>query len=187
MIVPLFVFRKMDIIKDAFEQGLIPGIVIVIYLIINKIIDAKKRDPLKDIAKLLTIVTKDIIDKDREKSKNFVKVAMTDGASEYIRFVTTTIINNNIEENKEQISYNAKHLISSVYYNTYSKLNLYRGDYQYLSHYMKDEWKEDVYNDIMSIIYNKNIDKQKRILAFSDRINIRISDYSSYIINTAFK
>ena len=33
---------KMELIQNAFEQGLIPGIVIVIYLIINKIIDITK-------------------------------------------------------------------------------------------------------------------------------------------------
>ena len=57
----------MELIQNAFEQGLIPGIVIVIYLIINKIIDNNKRNPLDDIAKLLNIVTRDIIEKDREK------------------------------------------------------------------------------------------------------------------------
>jgi hypothetical protein len=38
LIVPIFVFIKMELIQNAFEQGLVPGIVIVIYLIINKII-----------------------------------------------------------------------------------------------------------------------------------------------------
>lgn len=61
----------MELIQNAFEQGLIPGIVIVIYLIINKIIDNNKRNPLDDIAKLLTIVTRDIIEK-IEKNLNLL-------------------------------------------------------------------------------------------------------------------
>ena len=75
LIVPILVSIKMELIQNAFEQGLIPGIVIVIYLIINKIIDNNKRNPLDDIAKLLNIVTRDIIEKDREKSKrkNFLR------------------------------------------------------------------------------------------------------------------
>ena len=64
----------MELIQNAFEQGLIPGIVIVIYLIINKIIDNNKRNPLDDIAKLLNIVTRDIIEKDREKSKAVISI-----------------------------------------------------------------------------------------------------------------
>ena len=71
----------MELIQNAFEQGLVPGIVIVIYLIINKIIDNNKKDSLDDIAKLLNIVTKDIIDKDREKSKAVVSIAMVNAAS----------------------------------------------------------------------------------------------------------
>ena len=58
----------MELIHNAFEQGLIPGIVIVIYLIINKTIANNKRYPLYDIAKLLNIITINIIEKDRQKS-----------------------------------------------------------------------------------------------------------------------
>lgn len=177
----------MELIQNAFEQGLVPGIVIVIYLIINKIIDNNKKDPLDDIAKLLNIVTKDIIDKDREKSKAVVSIAMVNAASEYAKFVASTIITNNVDSNRDQIEYNAQHLVNSVYYDTYSKLNIYRGDEDYLSHYMREEWKEDIYNDIINIIYNKHLDSNQRILAFNKRVDIRTSDYTAYIINKAFK
>lgn len=187
LIVPILVSVKMELIENAFEQGLIPGIVIVVYLIINKIIDNNKKNPLDDIAKLLNIVTKDIIDKDKEKSKAVISIALTNAASEYAKFVSSTIITNNVDANRDQIEYNARHLINSVYYDTYSKLNMYRGDEDYLSHYMKDEWKEDIYGDIINIIYNKNLDTNQRILAFNKRIDIRVGDYTAYIINKAFK
>lgn len=93
----------MELIQNAFEQGLIPGIVIVIYLIINKIIDNNKRNPLDDIAKLLNIVTRDIIEKDREKSKAVISITMVNAASECAKFVTSTIITNNIDNNRDQI------------------------------------------------------------------------------------
>lgn len=177
----------MELIQNAFEQGLVPGIVIVIYLIINKIIDNNKKDPLDDIAKLLNIVTKDIIDKDREKSKAVISIAMVNAASECVKFVASTIITNNVDSNRDQIEYNARHLVNSVYYDAYSKLNIYRGDEDYLSHYMREEWKEDIYSDIINIIYNKHLDPNQRILAFNKRVDIRVSDYTTYIINKAFK
>lgn len=177
----------MELIQNAFEQGLIPGIVIVIYLIINKIIDNNKRNPLYDIAKLLNIVTKDIIEKDREKSKSVVSIAINNAASECTKFVASTIITNNVDSNRDQIKYNARHLVNSVYCDTYSKLNMYRGDEDYLSHYMKEEWKEDIYGDIINIVYNKNLNSNQRILAFNKRIDIRVNDYTAYIINKAFK
>ena len=177
----------MELIQNAFEQGLIPGIVIVIYLIINKIIDNNKRNPLDDIAKLLNIVTRDIIEKDREKSKAVISITMVNAVSECAKFVASTIITNNVDNNRDQIEYNARHLVNSVYYDAYSKLNMYRGDEDYLSHYMKEEWKEDIYDDIINIVYNKNLNSNQRILAFNKRIDIRVNDYTAYIINKAFK
>lgn len=177
----------MELIQNAFEQGLVPGIVIAIYLIINKIIDNNKKDPLDDIAKLLNIVTKDIIDKDREKSKAVVSIAMANAASECAKFVASTIITNNVDSNRDQIVINARHLVNSIYYDAYSKLNMYRGDEDYLSHYMREEWKEDIYGDIINIIYNKHLDSNQRILAFNKRVDIRVNVYTAYIINKAFK
>ena len=142
---------------------------------------------LDDIAKLLNIVTRDIIEKDREKSKAVISITMVNAASECAKFVASTIITNNVDNNRDQIEYNARHLVNSVYYDAYSKLNMYRGDEDYLSHYMKEEWKEDIYGDIINIIYNKNIDSNQRILAFNKRIDIRVNDYTAYIINRAFK
>lgn len=177
----------MEIIGNAFAQGIVPGVVIAIVYVVEKIISNRKKDPLNDIAKLLNIVTKDIIEKDKEKSKAIVKVALSYGGSEYIKFVNTTIVNNNIDVNREQIEFNAKQLVASVFYDVYSKLNLYRGDTDYLSHYMKEEWKDEIYNDIINIIYNEKIDKDHRIIAFNSRIEIRITKYCAHIINSAFK
>lgn len=176
----------MDIISEAFAQGLIPGVVIAIVYIIEKILQAKRKDPLTDIARLLTIVTKDIIEKDRERARAAVEIIFNNEARELSKFVQTTIINNNIDANKDQIINNARFLVNSVYYNTYAKLNMYRGDEDYLGSYMQEEWKDKLTNDIVDIIYNKNIEPTKRILAYNDRIDIRVKDCSSFIINNAF-
>lgn len=47
--------------------------------------------------------------------------------------------------------------------------------------------EKDIYGDIISIVYNKNLDSNQRILAFNKRIDIRVNDYTAYIINKAFK
>ena len=176
----------MEIIGDAFTQGIVPGIVIAIVYTIEKIISSRKKDPLVDIAQLLSIVTKDIIEKDKEKSKAVVDVALSYGGSEFIKFVNTTIVNNNIDENREQIEYNARQLVSSIFRDVYNKLSIYKGNKNYLSSYMKEEWKEEVYNDIINIIYNTHLDKYRRIIAFNNRIDIRITNYAAHILNSAF-
>lgn len=176
----------MEIIGEAFTQGLIPGVVIAIVYIVEKIISSKKKDPLIDIAKLLNIVTKDIIEKDKEKSKAVVDVALSYGGSEFIKFVNSTIINNNIDSNREQIEYNARQLVDSIFRDVYGKLNLYKGTRNYLSAYMKDEWRNEIYEDIINIIYNVHVDKYRRIISFNNRIEIRITNYAAHIINNAF-
>lgn len=176
----------MEIIGEAFKQGLLPGVVIAIVYIIEKIISSRKKDPLADIAQLLSIVTKDIIEKDKEKSKAVVDVALSYGGSEFIKFVNTTIVNNNIEDNREQIEYNARQLVESIFRDVYGKLNLYKGNRNYLGAYMKEEWKNEVYDDIINIIYNAHLDKYRRIIAFNSRIDIRITSYAAHIINSAF-
>ena len=176
----------MDIIGDAFAQGVVPGIVIAIVYVVEKIISSRKKDPLVDIAKLLNIVTKDIIEKDREKSKAVVDVALSYGGSEFIKFVNTTIVNNNIDENREQIEYNARQLVNSVYHDVYTKLSLYKGNKNYLNYYMDEDWKDEIYNDIINIIYNTHVDKYRRIIAFNSRIEIRTTTYAAHIISCAF-
>lgn len=176
----------MEIIGNAFAQGIVPGIVIAIVYIVEKIISSRKKDPLVDIAKLLNIVTKDIIEKDREKSKAVVDVALSYGGSEFIKFVNTTIVNNNIDDNREQIEYNARQLVNSIFHDVYTKLNLYKGNKNYLSDYMNENWKDEVYDDIINIIYNVHVDKYRRILAFNNRIEVRITSYAAHILNSAF-
>ena len=141
---------------------------------------------LVDIAKLLNIVTKDIIEKDREKSKAVVDVALSYGGSEFIKFVNTTIVNNNIDDNREQIEYNARQLVQSVFHDVYTKLNLYKGNNHYLSYYMKEAWKDEIYDDIINIIYNAHTDKYRRIIAFNNRIDIRITRYAAHNVDSAF-
>ena len=50
----------------------------------------------------------------------------------------------------------------------------------------EEEWKDEIYNDMINIIYNNNIDKQHRLTAFNSRLDIRTTKYAAHIINSAF-
>ena len=113
-------------------------------------------------------------------------MALSYGGSEFIKFVNTTIVNNNIDDNREQIEYNARQLVQSVFHDVYTKLNLYKGNNHYLSYYMKEAWKDEIYDDIINIIYNAHTDKYRRIIAFNNRIDIRITSYAAHIVDSAF-
>lgn len=173
-------------IQTAFEQGIIPGIVVAIYLIIVKIIDSRKKDPLAEIAKLLQVVTKDIIDKDKEKARQMVLVSFNAVAKDFNSYVTSAVINNNINTKRSLIEDNIKHLVSGAYYNIYSQLSMYKVGDRYLNEYMKDEWKDKWAEDMEKVIFNTELTQNDKILTYNNRIEIRIKDYETYIINNAF-
>ena len=171
---------------EIFSQGIVPGIILLVYLIINKLIDSRKKDPLKDISKLLTIVTKDIIDRDREKSINAISIVIDAMLGKLYNYFVTTIINNNIYENKEQVEYNCEHMVKSVYSEAYNTFNIYKGNNKFLNYYLDEKWKADLTKDILSIMYNDKLNTNQKIIAFGKRMEIRYTDYVAYITNNAF-
>lgn len=171
---------------DIFSQGLVPGIILLVYLVINKIIDSRKKDPLKDISKLLTIVTKDIIERDKEKSMNAIGVVIDSMLGKLYNYFVGTVINNNIHENREQVEYNCEHMVKSVFSEAYNTLNIYKGNNKYLNYYLNEQWKVELTKDILNIMYNDKLDNGKKIIAFAKRMEIRYTDYVAHITNNAF-
>lgn len=173
-------------LSSAFEQGIVPGIVVAIYLIVVKIIDSKKKNPLNEIAKLLELVTKDIIDRDKEKAKQTINIAFNSIIKDLSYYVTSTVINNNIDIKKTIIEDNVKNLVSGSYYNVYSSLSMYKIGDKYLHEYMKEDWKDKMYKDMIDCIFNDQLTPNDRIITFNNRIDIRVKGFESYIINNAF-
>ena len=173
-------------LANAFEQGIIPGIVVAIYLIVVKIIDSKKKNPLNEIARLLELVTKDIIDRDKEKAKQTVSIAFNSIIKDLSYYVTSTVISNNVSVKKTIIEDNAKNLVSEAYYNVYSSLSMYKIGDKYLNEYMKEKWKEDLYKDMVDCIFNEQLTPNDRIITFNSRIEIRVKGFRAYVINNAF-
>lgn len=173
-------------LTNAFQQGIIPGIVVAIYLIVVKIIDSKKKNPLNEIARLLELVTKDIIDRDKEKAKQTVSIAFNSIIKDLSYYVTSTIISNNVSVKKTIIEDNIKNLVSGAYYNVYSNLSMYKIGDKYLNEYMKDKWKEDLSKDMCDCIFNDQLTPNDRIITFNSRIEIRVKGFKAYIINNAF-
>ena len=104
----------MEILVESLKGGIAPAIVIAIYLIIVKIIDSKKEskqiklnaevvDCFAKLNKFLNYITEDIIDKEGDKCTNAIKSSFKACANSIIKFSINTIINNNIDINKETI------------------------------------------------------------------------------------
>lgn len=205
MVTPFIVYIVMDLMNSAIEQGIWSAIVVGIYLVIAKIIDTYKDikkynkeeetkkhqilinqklvDSIATISDFINDTTKNIINKDKERCTNAIKNVFKSSANSIIKFGTDTIIANNIQVNKSNILDNIEHIVNSEYYTLYSTLVLYYTDVNKITDYIKPEWKDEIRNTLIDIIYNENLNKEQKLYNINNKINIKINDYYIYITN----
>lgn len=188
----------MDVLTNAINQGLAPAIVVTIYLIITKIIDSRKESiqikinseltkSINNISNFIVELTKNIVDKDKDKCKIAIEDSMCSSGMRLCNFVATTVINNHIDINRENVLANIHNIINAEFYNVYSTLSMYVIDGKKISDYLNKEWVEDVEKDMVDIIYNDKLTKEDKILSFSNKINIKFQSYITNIINNTIK
>lgn len=184
----------MELLQDALAQGIAPAIVVVIYLIIVKVLDNRKEKAqtklnveftksINTISNFLENITHTIVDKDKEKCRIAIKDAFNSSAMALTTFVSRTIVNNNIEVNKESILSNIHNLVSGEFYNIYFTLSLYQYDGIKASDNLDRKWMKEVEEDMISSIFNTNLSKEARITSFYNKINIHVQSYVTYVIN----
>lgn len=189
-----FIFKIMQLIQDALAQGIAPAIVVVIYLIIVKVLDNRKEKAqtklnaeftksINAISNFLEKITHTIIDKDKEKCRIAIKDAFNSSAMALTTFVSRTIVNNNIDVNKDAILSNIHNLVSGEFYNIYFTLSLYQYDGIKASDNLDRKWIKEVEDDMISCIFNTNLSKEDRITSFYNKINIHVQSYVTYVIN----
>lgn len=183
-----------ELLQKSLEQGLIPGIIILVWLIVNKMIDAKKEskqiklnrdvvDSFVTISNYFKDITRHTIDKNRDRCKKAITLSFKASANTIIKFATVTIINNNIEVNKENILDNIKRIINLEYYNLYTVLFTYNTDKNKITDYFKEEWKDELQKDLINIIYNNQLTKEQKLYTINNKVNIRVEDYYVYVTN----
>lgn len=199
----------MDLMHNAIEQGIWSAIVVGIYLVIAKIIDAykeiKKHNKEEEIKKhqivinqklvnsvatisdFITLTTKNIINKDKEKCVNAIKHLFKSLANSIIKFSTDTIIANNIQINKVNILSNIEDIVNAEYYRLHSALILYHTDTNPITDYIKVDWKKEIKDILVNIIYDENLNKEQKLYNINNKINIKMNDYSIYVTNKYLK
>lgn len=188
----------MELLAEAISEGIAPAIVIAVFLIVNKLIDNKKENIkiklssdiincINNINFFINDITENIINKDKNKCQMAIEDAMFAAGLRLSIFVATTIVNNRIDTNKENILSNIKNIINLEYYSVYSTLSLYKINNKEVSSYLNKEWMNDVEKDIIDIIYNTNLNKEDKILTFINKINLRFQSYVTYINNNVLK
>lgn len=187
----------MDLLLESLKLGIIPSLVVAIYLLLNKIIENKKeskqlklsQDIINGFSKLnnfLTYMTEDLIAKEADRRDLAIKNSFDRFENEIIKFGIYTIINNNIKINKENILDNTKHMVLSEYYALQSALSLYSPDKINLSEYINKSWQDELYEDITTIIFKEGFTKEQKIYNLYNKINLRINEYKSVILKHHF-
>lgn len=173
---------------ESLRLGITPGIIILIYLIIIKIIDTKKEsnavklnkevsDCFRKLNSFLDYITKDILNDAEEKRDYAIKNSFKAFANSIIRHATSVIIANNIDNNKENIIENIRYIIDSNYYRLYNLMFLYK-----LCGFIKPEWKKEINEDVVEIIYNNKFSKEEKLYNINNKINIKVDGYISIVM-----
>lgn len=189
----------MDVLTQAVQQGLTPAIVVAIYLIITKIIDTRKERTTaklsEDLIKSISIISnyiidinKNIVEKDKDKCKMAIEDSMYSSGMRLVSFVSTTLINNHIDINKQNVLVNIHNLVNTEFYNVYSTLSLYKINGNRASDYLNKDWMPIIEKDIIDIIYNsEGLSKEDKILSFENKLSLKFQSYITYIINNVLK
>lgn len=186
-------FFDMEMLLESLKLGVIPSIVVAIYLVLNKLIDNRKEvkqakintnivESFNKLNNFLDYITKDIIAKESDRRDLAIKNSFDRFENCIVKFGIYTIVNNNIEINRENILDNAKHTILSEFYAIQSALSLYSSDDENLANHLKIEWQEELYKDVIDIIFKPNCTKEQKIYILYNKLNIRINEYKSIIL-----
>lgn len=194
-----------EIIGSALNQGLSSLITISIFLLLYKWLDNKKKtesekfvssisDTLDEVSKSLlqvstfiTDITKNIIDKDKDKCKTAIDDAMLASAMRLTIFVTNTVINNHVQTNKDNILANIHNIVNAEFYTVFSSLSLYKINGVKVSDNMKKDWMPSVEKSIIEIVFNNDLSKEDKISSFNNKINLKFQSYITYIANNTLK
>lgn len=188
----------MEFITKALEQGLAPGIIVAIYLIVIRIIDSRKDQSQIKVSKELTqsittisqyiaTMTRTIVEKDKEKCKIAIDDTISSSAFRLIKFAQMTIIQNHLKTNKNNILTNIHNIVTSEYYTIFSNLNLYQIKGCNISEYLDKNWIKDIESDLSEIIFNTSMSNDEKIFALTNKLSLRFDTYVTYITNKSLK
>lgn len=194
-----------EIIESALNQGLSSVIAISVFLLLYKVLDNKKKTDsdklassikscLEEVSKSISGVsvfvndiTKNIIERDKDKCKEAIETAVYASAMRLIIFASNTIVNNHVNTNEDTILANIHNITNAEFYTVFAVLQLYKINGVRASASMKKEWITSVEKSMIEIIFNDTLSKEDRILAFNNKIQLTFQSYITYIINNTLK
>ena len=197
-----------DIVNESVRNSsyytvAISSCVFILYTLIVKLIDyfkgKAKNKPLIEMAEAIKENTENVVrlngvlDKTlqgAEKKKvrqceSAIELAFKASSLRIVQEISSIIAHNNIDKNKEFIISNINKFVSTEYYKLYSALAIYEINDVNVASRLKEEWIKEIADNLIDIIYNGQ-DAITRITQVNNRLNVCISEYSTYINNKTF-
>lgn len=194
-----------DIVSNAVKDSsyvtvLISSGVFILYTLIIKVVDYYKsksrnkpllemaaaiKDVSENVVKLNQVLDKTIQDaeqKEYNRIDNVIITSFLSFKSAILDQCIDTIIHNNIEVNKENVTQNVYKTVSTEYYKLYSTLSAYEHDSVSVSTKIKEEWIDDVTDECIQIIYEGS-DSLTRIRRLNNKLGLIAEEYSVYTKN----
>lgn len=206
-----FCFIVMIDLMESLGQGIVPGIIVLIYLLVVKWLEHKKEtreeavtnnidnrinnltnhvsdivESLSEVSVLLRSVTSNIIERDKEKCKFSIELSFGGMAKELCDFAFITIYNNHIDTNSSIIKNNIRTAVNSEYYKVYSVLGLYEFNGKRINEHLLSEWKDEMIEAFEVTLFNDNMDSLSKMNTFRTKINLIAKNCSNYVYNNTF-
>ena len=194
-----------DIVNNAVKDSsyttvLISSGVFILYTLIIKIVDYYKskdkhkpllemasaiKDVSENVVKLNQVLDKTIQDaeqKEYDRIGNVIIASFLSFKSAILDQCIDTIINNNINANKDNVTQNVYKTVSTEYYKLYSIFSEYEHDSVSVATKIKESWIDDVTDECIKIMYNGN-DALTRIRQLNRKLGLISKEYSIYLKN----
>ena len=188
-------------VKDSsYITVLISSGVFILYTLIIKVVDYYKskdkhkpllemasaiKDVSENVVKLNQVLDKTIQDaeqKEYDRIGNVIIVSFLSFKSAILDQCIDTIIHNNINENKDNVTQNIYKTVNTEYYKLYSIFSEYEHDSVSVATKIKESWIDDVTDECIKIMYNGN-DALTRIRQLNRKLGLISKEYSIYLKN----
>ena len=189
--------------SSSYITVLISSAVFISYTLIVRLIDyfksKNKNKPLLEMSKALkemadnivklnSVLDKTLKDAERKEIRqcdSAIQLGFRSFAFRLAQECSSIIAHNNIDVNKDLIVDNITKLVSTEYYKLYSTLSAYEISEVNVATKLKPEWVKELSDALISIVYDGQ-DALTRITHINNRLNIFISEYSTYVNNKIF-
>lgn len=194
-----------DIINGAVKDSsyvtvLISSCVFILYTLIIKVVDlfkAKDRNkPIIEMASAIKEVSENVVklnqvldktiqdaeQKEYDRIGNVIIASFNSFKSAILDQCIDTIIHNNIDANRDNVTQNIYKTVSTEYYKLYSIFSAYEHDYVNVSTKIKEEWIDDVTDECIAVMYD-GTDALTRIRQLNHKLGLISEEYSIYLKN----